>query len=196
MATYTDFALSGVTNKTPENIVLGAGALYRDGKFTDSSFTGTLLGATSGGVTVTITPEFYDVEADGVMVKAAGLSHKVGETAQLTTNLIEVTDELLKMAVIGENGTSEDATRFNKVDSKAHVETGDYIKGLTYVGYKVDGSPIIVMFDKALCTSGLELATANKENTAIPVTFECYADLATGLTNKLPYHIYTPKATA
>lgn len=190
--TYNDFALSGVTESTPENIVLGAGALYRDGKFGDGQFTGTLLGATSGGVTVTIAPEFYDVEADGVMVKAKGLSHKIGETAQLTTNLIEVTDELLKMAVVGEEGASDD-DRFNKVDSKPHIESGDYISGLTYVGYKTDGSPIIVMFDYALCTSGLELATANKENTAVPVTFECYADLAEGLTNKLPYHIYTPK---
>lgn len=195
MATFEDFAYSGVSADTPKNTVLGAGALYKNGKFTaDGNFTGDLLGATSGGVTVTITPEMYDIEADGVMVKAKGLAVKIGETATLATNLIEITPDTLAMAVIGEAGTSED-TRFDVTDSKPHIEAGDYIEGLTYVTRKTNGEPIAIVFDYALCTSGLEFATANKENSAIPVTFECYADLAAGLTNKLPYHIYTPKAT-
>jgi hypothetical protein len=71
----------------------------------------------------------------------------------------------------------------------------DYIQNLAYVGFMTDGTPIIVIFDYALCTSGLEAEGKNKENSVFPATFECYADLSEGVTDTLPYHIYTAVAT-
>ena len=71
-----------------------------------------------------------------------------------------------------------------------------YPRCLAYVGFMTDGTPIIVVFDYALCTSGLEAEGKNKENSVFPATFECYADLSEGATDTLPYHIYTAVATA
>ena len=196
---WSEFKVSGVTNTTPKHIMLNAGTLYKNLAFNKSGepkkWSGTVVGATSGGTKLTITPEILNIDVDGVLVKAKGLTHKIGETAQLETNMIEVSNEFVKSTIIGKSGTSED-DRFDVIESKAHIEDTDYIENFGYVGFMTDGTPIIIIFDYALCTSGISLEGKNKEAAVIPATFECYADLSEGLTATLPYHIYTAKATA
>ncbi|MCI8285371.1 MAG: hypothetical protein HFE90_08945 [Firmicutes bacterium] len=194
---WEEFAVSGVTESTPTNILLGAGTLYRNFVFDAEAkkWNGAILGATSGGNKLSIVPEVLDIEADGVLVKAKGLRHKIGETATIETNMLEITGEWIKSVIIGETGVSADE-RFDVIESKALIEDGDYIENFAFVGFKTNGDPIVVIFDYAICTSGLEAEGKNKENSVFPATFECVADLvAGGNTNKLPYHIYTVKET-
>lgn len=192
---WSEFAVSGVTENTPKNIMLGAGTLYKNFDFSTNKWTGTIIGATSGGSKLSIVPEILDIEVDGVKVKAKGLTHKIGETATIETNMVELTKDWIKATVVGAEGTSTDE-RFNVIESKPHIEDSDYIEKLAYVGFMTDGTPIIIVFDYALCTSGLEAEGKNKENSVFPATFECYADLAEGATDTLPYHIYTAVAEA
>ena len=182
-------AKTGITEATPKNIVFGAGTIYRDLKFETSKFTGTIIGATQGGSKFTITPEITDIEADGALVKTKGLTVKTGETATMEVNFLEVTPEILEMTSLGKENSSSSATGFTEIISKANIEVGDYVAGLAFVGRTLDGREIIVLFDNALCTSGLELEGKNKENGVVKATFECYADL-TGDLETLPYHIY------
>lgn len=191
---WSEFAVSGVTGNTPKNIMLGAGTLYKDFTFSTDEWSGTIIGATSGGSKLSIVPEILDIEVDGVKVKAKGLTHKIGETATIETNMVELTKDWIKATVIGAEGTSTD-DRFNVIESKPHIEESDYIQNLAYVGFMTDGTPIIIVFDYALCTSGLEAEGKNKENSVFPATFECYANLAEGATDTLPYHIYTAVPT-
>jgi hypothetical protein len=198
MADWTEFAVSGVSEDTPKNIMLGAGTLYKNFVYSteSSKWTGTILGATSGGNKLTITPTITDIEVDGVLVKAKGLRQKTGETAQIETNMVEITKEYLQSTVIGKTGTSVDS-RFDVIESKELIEDSDYIENFAFVGFKTDGSPIIVIFDSAICTSGLSVEGKNSEASVVPATFECVAELKTGgNTNKLPYHIYVPNAAA
>lgn len=110
--------------------------------------------------------------------------------------MVEITKEFLQSTVIGQTGTSEDA-RFDVIESKALIEDSDYIENFAFVGFKTNGSPIIIVFDYAICTDGLESDNKDKEASVIPATFQCVADLvAGGSTNKLPYHIYVPNASA
>lgn len=192
---WKEFAVSGVTKDTPKNIMLGAGTIYKNLKYTTSKWEGVVLGATSGGTKLTIAPEMKDIEVDGVLVKAKGLAVKIGETAKLETNMVELTKDFIKSTIVGKEGTSKD-TRFDVIESKPHVEETDYIENFGYVGFMTDGTPIIVIFDYALCTSGIELEGKNKDNAVIPATFECYANLEAGATDTLPYHIYTAKKIA
>lgn len=197
-ADWTEFAVSGVTENTPQNIMLGAGTLYKDFTYSkqENKWKGTILGATSGGNKLSIKPETTDIAVDGVTVKAKGLIQKTGETAQIETNMVEITKEFLKSTVIGQDGTSED-TRFDVIESKALIEDTDYIEHFAFVGFKANGSPIIIVFDYAICVDGLESDNKDKETSVIPATFQCVADLvAGGNTNKLPYHIYVPNASA
>ena len=193
MALGDEFKSSGITENTPKTIMLGAGTIHKGLTFSASAwnFEESLICATSGGSKLSITPEFYDIPVDGALVKVKGLTVKVGETATLEINPIELTPEILKMAVIGDEAASAEATGYNEITSRAVINTGDYIANLGYVGKTIEGKPIIIIFDNALCTSGLELEGKNKEAAVPTFTFECFADLSPEA-DTLPWHIYYP----
>ncbi len=198
MADYSSVKNHGVSTNTPDKILLGAGTIhvglvYANGAW---NFNDSLYGATKGGSKVTITPELYDPEIDGVNVKTKGISDiKTGETAQMEVNFAEITGDLMKHLTLSEIGTSADAD-FSVLESKPSIEAGDYFENFAFVGKTVTGKPIIVIFDYALCTNGFESDAQNKTNNAIPATVECRADLGDGTGNldTLPYHIYYPVA--
>jgi hypothetical protein len=193
MAIGTEFKSSGITADTPKTVMLGAGTIHKGLKFSGDAwnFEESLICATSGGSKLSIVPEFYDVPVDGALVKVKGLTVKVGETATLEINPIELKPEILKMAVIGDEAASETATGYSEIKSRAIINEGDYVTDLGYVGKTVEGKPIIIVFDNALCTSGLELEGKNKEAAVPKFTFECFADL-TPEADTLPWHIYYP----
>lgn len=197
MAIGDEFKSSGITANTPKTVMLGAGTIHKGLKFSGNAwnFSESLICATSGGSKLSITPEFYDVPVDGALVKVKGLTVKVGETATLEINPIELTPEILKMAVIGDEAASETATGYNEIKSRARIAAGDYVENLGYVGKTIEGKPIIIIFDNALCTSGLELEGKNKEAAVPAFTFECFADL-TPEADILPWHIYYPTPAA
>ena len=186
---------TGVSTNTPKNIVFGAGTIHKGLKYADSAwnFDESIVGATSGGSKFTITPEITTVEADGALVKVKGLDVKTGETASMEVNFLELTTDIIKTAVVGQDGTSADAT-YDLVESKANIETGDYWENIAFVGKTLEGKNIIVILDNALCTSGFELEGKNKEAGVGKYTFECNAELDSSL-DILPWHIYYPKAT-
>ena len=197
MALGEEFKSSGITEKTPKTVVLGAGTIHKGLKFTESAwnFAESLICATSGGSKLTIKPEFYDIPVDGALVKVKGLTAKVGETATMEIHPIEITPEVIKMAVIGDEAASGTATGYNEIKSRATIQEGDYITDLAYVGKTIEGKPIIIVFDNALCTSGLEFEGKNKEAAIPPLTLECYADLSPEA-DTLPWHIYYPTPEA
>lgn len=197
MAIGEEFKSSGITENTPKTIMLGAGTIHKGLTFSKTTSPGSwnfqesLICATSGGSKLSIVPEFYDVPVDGALVKVKGLTVKVGENAKLEINPVELTPEVLKMAVIGDEAESETATGYSEITSRAVINTGDYITNLAYVGKTIEGKPIIILFDNALCTSGLELEGKNKEAAVPAFTFECFADL-TPEADTLPWHIFYP----
>ena len=192
---YDEFKSSGITAKTPDTILLGAGTIHKGLEFKTETktwnFEESLIGATSGGTKVSIKPEFKDIEVDGALVKVMGLAVKVGETATFETNLVEVTPDNIKMLCIANSGAAENVEGYSQITSRARLVKGDYIKNLGFIGRTLDGTPVIIVFDYALCTSGFEIEGKNKENSVVKATFECYADL-TPEADTLPYHIYYP----
>jgi len=193
----SEFKSSGITANTPKTIMLGAGTVHKGLKFAEGAwnFAESLLCATSGGSKLSIVPELYDVPVDGALVKVKGLTVKTGETATLEINPIELKPEILNMALIANVKASETATGYTEMTSRAVIEEGDYLEHMAYVGKTVEGKPIIIIFDNALCTSGLELEGKNKEAAIPKFTFECFADL-TPEADTLPWHIYYPTETA
>lgn len=189
---------TGVTTGTPKNILFGAGTVHKNLKYDTVSktwnFEESIFGATSGGSKLSIIPEFVDVEADGALVLVKGLKVKVGETAEMELNLLELTSEIIKSAVVGKNGQSPD-DNYDLIESKADIEEGDYLENIAFVGKKLDGKNIIVIMDNALCTSGFESEGKNKEAGVGKYTFACHAELESEL-DTLPYHIYYPKTVA
>ena len=187
---------TGVSATTPENILFGAGTIHKNLKYSTNTwnFDESIIGATSGGSKLTITPEVTTVELDGALVKAKGLDVKTGETATMEINFAELNKDILKVATMGKVGTSAD-TNYDVIESKESIEAGDYFDNIAFVGKTLDGKNVIAILDNALCTSGMELEGKNKEAGVIALTFESYAELTSDL-DKLPWHIYYPVATA
>ncbi len=110
----------------------------------------------------------------------------------MEVNFVELSTDMLKTTTLFEAGES-DADGFSMLKDKAHITEGDYLENFGFVGMTADGSKqIIIIFDYALCTSGLELEGKNKENSVIKATLEAYADIDGDL-DTLPVRIYYPE---
>lgn len=183
---------TGVSTTTPKNIVFGAGTIHKNLKYTTNAwnFDESIIGATSGGSKLTITPEITTVELDGALVKAKGLDVKTGEVAKMEINFAELSKDIIKTAAMGKSGTSAD-NNYDLIESKGSIESGDYFENIAFVGKTLEGENVIAILDNALCTSGMELEGKNKEPGVIALTFESYAELSSEL-DKLPWHIYYP----
>lgn len=181
----------GITANTPGSILLGAGTYHKNLTFADGGWTGDCIGATSGGGKVAITSELVDIELDGALVKTKGLTIKQGGTASMEINFVELSTDILKTTTLFAEGES-DADGFAVLKDKARIVEGDYLENFGFVGYTADGSKqIVVIFDYAICTSGLELEGKNKENSVIKATLEACAAIDSDL-DTLPVRIYYP----
>ena len=192
---------NGITAETVNNIQFGAGTIHKGLKYTAGSdgqpgtwnFEESCVGATKGGSSVKIMPEFYTVQPDGSSVPVKDFKRKTGEKATMDVNLIELNADMIKASVIGADGTS-DVTGMKLIESKDAIEEGDYWENIAFVGETLDGKNIIVILPNALCTSGLTIEGKSGEESVGKFTFECHGDASESLTT-LPYKIYYPTAT-
>ena len=173
----------GVSATTPDNILLGAGTIHRGLSISGGEVNyGTIIGATAGGNSVEIKGEIKDIELDGALVKVKGLAVMQGGTATMECNFAEISTEVLSMGMIG-------AADGNGLKPKNKIEEGDYVEGFAFVGKTAnDGKEIIVLFDYALCTSGIKIEGKAKENAVIKLTMEAYAE-NDGDLDTIPVHI-------
>ena len=189
---------NGVTTGTPSKIPFGAGVYFSGVTYdekvapTEEAVRAAIIGATQDGGTTTITPEFFDIPADDVGVLVEELKKKIGEKALIESSFMELTPELVKNQVIGVLGETTDKM-YDVITSDTHLRAGHFYKGFGYWGHHLDGRPMIIIFKKALCTSGHVGENKSKTNTVFKGTFECHSDLEHG-TNKLPYAIFIRKA--
>lgn len=187
------FPNHGITADTPKNILLGAGTIHKGLKCTAGTWNAaeSIIAATSGGSTLTITSEVTDLEVDGANVKVKGLAVKTGETATLEVNWAELSPDVIKMSALGTDGEDAAATGYDMITSKGTIEAGDYIENLGFVGKTVTGVPIIIIFPWALSTNGMEIGTEAKNSSKPTATFDCYRDI-TGELEHLGWKIYFP----
>lgn len=189
---------SGVTTGTPNNIAFGAGVYFQGIEYsetvapTEEEIKAAIFGATQDGGTVTITPEFFKPELDGVRVAVKELQVKVGETATMDTSIAELSADLVKHLAIGKISKSTDGN-YDVITSAANLATGHFYEGFGYYGTLLDGRPIIIIFKHALCTSGFTTDAKNKTNSVFKGTFECHSDIDYGV-ERLPYAIFIRKS--
>lgn len=186
---------SGITQGTPSKILFGAGVYFQGIEYsetaapTEDAIKAAIIGATQEGGTLTITPEFFAPELDGATVSVMELQQKVGETAQMDVSWAEFTAELAEKMVIGKVTT---AGEYDVVTS-SNLTAGHFYNGFGYYGELMDGRPVIILFKRGLCTSGLTTDSKNKTNSLFKGTIACHSDIAYG-TTKLPYAIFVRKA--
>ena len=145
----------GITSETIKNMILGAGVIYKNLKYEKSSngWTGTPLGATSGGLKFNYEAQWLDIEVDGATVLIKGVSkQKVGESATLEGQMTELTEDILVSALHLVKSTSEDTT-YVKYVSKENITEADYLENVAYASVQ---TTFAVKFE---CTADLENIT-------------------------------------
>lgn len=188
---------TGYTEKTSKSYLINAATVYTEVVYTpEDGFTGTLHGATSGGVTVTIEQSYRDIEVDGTNhMKVKG--NKVLESANATvvTNLKEITAESIKQSINGAIAevTSDAPTGYKMVTTKRYLEDKDYILNMAVVG-TLSGTdePVIVILDNVISTGGLTLATEDNNEAVIEQTFEAHATVDQLDADEFPWRILFP----
>lgn len=184
----------GITTETIKKMILNAGVIYKNLKYdTESGWTGTVLGATSGGIKFNWEATWLDIEVDGATVLVKGVSkQKVGESASIEGQMTEITDDILVTAMHMEEADSADAN-YTKYVSKSNVtEEDDYLDNVAYVGTLSSGQNVIIILPNAICTEAFEIETKNATQTTYSVKFECTADFENDTLNKLDIEFYYP----
>lgn len=195
------FAKTGYTENTPKNYVINAASVYTNVTYAEvGGFTGTLIGATSGGVTVTIEQNYMNPEVDGtahVQGKVKGNTLLESAAARAVVNLKEITAEALRKGLNGSIRaalSTEAPTGYKVVETKREVEASDYLTNIAIVG-TLSGSDeaVIAILDNPLCTGGIELATEdNNGGAVIELTYEAHATATQLAAETFPWRILFP----
>lgn len=186
---------TGFTKNTPDNLLLDAGAIYKNLTYDSDSgtFEGELLGATSGGNELSIEIETRTPEIDGMRGRIKGLSFTEEHNASLTVNLKELSAENVRLA-IGAADVDVSDENYDVINGRFNLEEKDYLENIAYVGRLSNNSkPVVVILDNVVSAEGLELAAEDNNEAVIPITFNAHSDIEDAIAGKAPYTIYYPK---
>lgn len=189
-------SLSGYTSKTAENLVLDAGAFFKNFIVStdtyDSAVTaGKLLGATRGGGNFNAIPAIRQIEVDGVKGKAKGLTVIDSWDVNMTANMLEVTVESLKLSLASASTDTVSVPGYTKIKANNYISLTDYIENITWVG-TISGSnkPVIIQIFNVLNTNGLAIQTQDKNEVVTALTLTGHYDDAD--LDSPPFAIYYP----
>lgn len=189
---------TGYTKKTTENFIIDAATIFTDFEYSaEGGFTGTPLGATSGGVIVNIEQTYRKPEVDGTYIMdVVGLQFMESATATVTANLKELTAENLRRSLNGtiKEADAEDAPAGYKViKTKRYVEEADYIPTIAVVGiHNGTKKPVIFQLDNGLVTSPLEMATEDNNEATVEQTITAHASYEQLAADEFPWKILFP----
>ena len=186
---------SGFTDKTAENLLLDAGAFFKNFDVGTDTFdtavtAGKLLGATQGGGTFSAVPTVRSIAIDGVKGSAKGLQQIDEWIVTLMANIKEVTQDSIKNA-LGAATVADGPTGYKKITANNYIELTDYINNIVWVGkLSKTNTPVIIVVKNAISLGGITLNMVDKAEGLIPTTFTGHYD-ADDLDTP-PFEIYYP----
>ena len=178
--------LSGITSKTPEKVLLHAGAFFANMDAADYNTvaelkaamkaaynnTGTgarCLGATRGGGTFQPGITMRQMEADGARGRVKGLEEIDEILPHLTTTLLEIDPANMSIAVFAAD-TSKNGEK-TTVTPRYDVKASDYIDALTWVGQIKGGGYAAITLYNTINTSTSGITFNDKNEATLPVDF-------------------------
>lgn len=161
----------GYTPATPNHLMIDAGAVYKNYGLAGE----TLLGATSGGNEYDVKNVTRDVKVDGLKGDVKGLKRIVSTAVTLKVNMLEVTAETLRIALMGVvDSTGAD---YDVISVKTEILLTDYIDNIALVG-RISGSskPVVIMLKNALSSDGIKFSNKDSADNILPITFTAHID--------------------
>lgn len=188
---------TGFTSTTSKEYVINAPAVYLNLIHAEEDgWQGEPVGATSGGVTVTVENEYREIEVDGVFTSHVGGKVLVRSTMRLVANIKSITARTIQLALNGVTTVGDGVnapTGSTIVEGKGRIEDSDYLTNVGIVGdYSGSNEPIIIILDNALSIEGLDMAMEDDDEAVIEITWEAHADADQVADRKLPGRIIFP----
>jgi len=145
------------------------------------------LGATSGGMTFSSSPEFRDIDLDGMRQDFKGSKIKDKTSVTIETTLTELTPENMRRIICASDVTVDGDITI--IRERLNIDLSqDYIDSLTWIGDINDGRIAVITLYNCLNTNGTGWVAADKANANFAVTFTATnADLADR--NYAPYDV-------
>lgn len=188
---------SGFTEKTAENLLLDAGAFFKNYDIETDTYEKAvsekkLIGATRDGGEFSAAPEIRQISVDGVKGRGKGLETLDSWDVYIKATVLEVNETTIKTALTSAKVDNSSNEAYDIIEARNELELTDYIDNITWVG-TLSGSdkPVIIQVFNAVNTDGLKLTMKDKNESTIGMTFYGHYD-----TNKLetpPFRILYPK---
>lgn len=134
---------------------------------------GEVLGATRGGGTFTVTRETRTPDIDGMRYRFVGGTFVDSVDAYLSTTLVEVTPENVKILL---GGTSTTSGKITTITMGTALEDSNYLDNLCWVGDLSDGRFVLIALDNALNTADFTLTFTDKSEGTLAVEFHAHQD--------------------
>ena len=179
----------GFTPGTSDNLLIDAGAVYKNYGLANEA----LIGATSGGNEFDIKIKTRDVKVDGLKGTVKGLTKIISTDVILKVNMLEVTTDILKMALMANvDSTGQD---YDVITGKTEIALTDYIDNIAIVG-RLSGSlkPVVIILKNVLSSDGIKFSNKDAVDNILPITFTASIDPNTPTVS--PYEIRYPKIGA
>lgn len=178
----------GFDSGTPDRLIFGAGAVYRDYGEPGEN----LIGATRGGATFNVEREDREVEVDGAKGPIKGLRRIISHSATLEVTFLEMTRDLFLDLTLGtatSDGTHDTITPAN------NIKDSDYFTNIALVG-NVSGSSdeVVLLLKNGLPGNEWDIETGDEDEGQLSVTFESHYDPSS--LDTPPYEIKWPVAVS
>lgn len=158
-----NFDYSGATNAA------NLKAAINDVILVTGSTAGTLIGATRGGGSFTVTRDIRQPEVDGRRYGFKGDSYVDSTEAQLSTTIIEMTPENLVDALC--SATSTTVGKVTTIKLASTIDTDDYLTNICWIGDISDGRYVLICLKNALNQADFTLTWTDKGEGELPVEF-------------------------
>lgn len=189
---------SGFTAETSKNLLLDAGAFFKNfyvgtDTYASAVLAGKLIGATSGGGRFQAVPTMRPIEIDGAKGPVKGLQVIDEWLVDINANVKEVTKQSIMAALVATAVDTSMSADYDIITAKSSIALTDYIDNITWIG-KLSGTnePVIIQVYNVLNMEGFGVDVADKAEGIINLAFRGHVidtDLETP-----PFKIYYPKA--
>lgn len=131
---------------------------------------GDIIGATRGGGSFTVSKETRTPEIDGMRYPFKGSDYVDSTDAALSTTLVEITPDNLKIALASGVNTAT-STNVSTITMNTAIATTDYLTNICWVGDLADGDMVLICLNNAINTADLTFTYTDKGEGTLGVEF-------------------------
>lgn len=134
-----------------------------------------IICATTGGINITVTPEYSDLgeDVDNCPTNLLELKHLDNWTVEVGFTSLGTSPELIRLAL----GAADITAASGKIAPRRDLETTDFEDALWWVGDKADGGLVAAKIMNVLSTGGFNLQTTKAGKGQISVTLSGHVSI-------------------